>query len=351
METHLNPDVCAECPGRPACDTPEWPSRSTEALSALEFIVKRSEEAVHDGLQLERWCRERGRNLDLFPIVLPQTYDFPYRAEGFYDWLDINGKRVSVMGCRQEVDLGPLRSDLAPALLRQFVLCEFMNRANWVKPDGSLGGFAVRKCFCKTVDGTAARYERSQREGSIDWRRLGTEYEWVLHTMYLHDFVMDFGSYRKRFKEALGFVAHPSFVHVLENPDEEHVLEVTIGYPVAGYAPIPNCFGFGPGKFGAAVQYYTYLLTREHEVKVHMIFAAAPRCEKVFDFGKGVPDPVYGGAALLHYLTFGLWRPDRFHNKLDSGMLAQHVRVHQSLIDGAGRVWNEWAAGATGSPA
>jgi hypothetical protein len=321
------------------------------AITALEFIVQRSEEAVHDGQQLEQWCRDRGRNLDLFPIILRQTYELPYRAEGFYDSLEVNGKKTSVMGCRQEIDLGPIDPEAAPVLVRDFVLREFMNRANWVKPDGGMGGFTIRKCFYKSADGVAGRFEISQSEGSIDWRQLGPEFDWVLQTMYLHDFVMDFGPYRKRFKESLGFVAHPSFVHVVENPDGEHVLEVTIGYPVAGYAPIPNCFGFGPGKFGVAVQYYTFLLTRQSEVKVHMIFAAAPRCEKVFDFGEHIPDPVYGGATLLHYLTFGLWQPDRFHDKIDAGMLAQHCRVHQSLIDGVGRVWKNWVAGAAQAPA
>ena len=162
--------------------------------------------------------------------------------------------------------------------------------------------------------------------------------------MYIHDFVVDIGPYEKHLQESLGFVAHPSFVHVVENPDSENLLDVTIGYPVAGYAPIPNLFGFGPGKFTIAVQYFTFLLTRHNEVKVHMVFAAAPRCAKVIDFGKNIPDPFYGGAALVNYLSFGVLNPAGFHDTLDAGMLAQHCRVHESFIDGVGRNWKRWVA-------
>ena len=138
---------------------------------------------------------------------------------------------------------------------------------------------------------------------------------------------------------------HPDFVHIVENPSPGVKLEVAVGYPFVAFAPIPNNFGFGPGKFGAAVKLYSFRLTETNEIKVLMDFAAAPRCKKVFDFGKRVPDPIYGGARLLSRLTLGRWNLEAFHDKVDGGMVAQHARVHQALMDGVSKIWYEWVAG------
>jgi hypothetical protein len=153
---------------------------------------------------------------------------------------------------------------------------------------------------------------------------------------------MDFGPIRKRLREAACVAVHPSFVHIQENPSPEYAFEVSIGYPFVAHAPIPNYFGFGPGKFGVAVKLFSFLLTASKELRVRMVFAAAPRCQKVFDFGKRWPDPVYGGADLARRLTLGLWNPERLHDRLDAQMLAQHCRVHQALMDGVEKVWSGW---------
>ena len=174
---------------------------------------------------------------------------------------------------------------------------------------------------------------------------MGSRYRWVLLTVQIHDFVMDFGPFRKRFKEAACVAPNSSFVEVKDDPSPDCELEITVGYPVVEFTPIPNVFGFGPGKFGAAIKLYTFMLMRSGDVRTRMGFMAAPRCEKVFDFGKSIPDPVYGGAALISAVTFGLWKTDAFHRKLDSGMLAQHSRVHQSLMDGVDKVWSGWYRG------
>jgi hypothetical protein len=47
----------------------------------------------------------------------------------------------------------------------------------------------------------------------------------------------------------------------------------------------------------------------------------------------------------LERLTLGWWNPEAFHDKVDVGMVAQHARVHQALMDGVSRIWNEWVAG------
>jgi hypothetical protein len=139
---------------------------------------------------------------------------------------------------------------------------------------------------------------------------------------------------------------HRDFVHVNRNPAPGYKLEVSVGYPFVEYAPIPNPFGFGPGKFTNAVKLYSFFLTDTNKVEVRMDFAAAPRCQKVFDVSKSIPDPLYGGAWLLERVTLGGWKAQPFHDKLDRGMVAQHARVHQALIDGVARIWKSKVAAA-----
>jgi hypothetical protein len=150
------------------------------------------------------------------------------------------------------------------------------------------------------------------------------------------------GPWKKRVPEAAYVVPHPDFMQSLENPTKDCLLEVTVGYPFADVAPHPNIFGFGPGKFGAAVKLFSFILTPQNEIRVRMFFAAAPRARKVLDFGKNFPDPIYGGAKLLHYLSLGLLKPRLIHDRMDTQMLAVHCQVHQSLMDGVEKVWSAW---------
>jgi len=49
---------------------------------------------------------------------------------------------------------------------------------------------------------------------------------------------------------------------------------------------------------------------------------------------------------VLQALTLGMWKAQPFHDKLDLGMVTQHARVHQALMDGSAKTWNDWVGGA-----
>jgi len=326
------------------------------------LLIAKTEEAIRDGSQLARWWREQERDLPLFPLDLKKSYRLPNKAEGFFGALPINGVSRSVMGCRQTVELGRLPGANAPARLREFVLGEFQKRAHWTYDDGALGGFTFEKLLFKTMAGNygqfpaeqqdakrhidgvspSARSADSPTQGPIDWRDLGRRYAWVLLLVHIHDFVVNMGPFQKRIPEAAYVVPHPDFVRVLENPSPEYAVEVSVGYPFVDVAPHPNLFGFGPGKFGAAIKLFSFFLTPKQDVRVRMVFAAAPRAQKVLDFGKHVPDPVYGGAEALRYLTLGLVKPAAIHDRMDAQMLTLHCQVHQTLMDGLEKVWTAW---------
>jgi len=322
-----------------------------ESFSELEkFLVLKTEEAIHDGLQLEAWMRHPGDQrreiaLNLHPIY--RAPKLPNRPYGYFGSATLNGKPTSVMGARQENDFGkiPGNGDAA-ALLLDFVFGQFLQRAHWTYPDNWQGGFEIEQSLYRKTGGGYGKFENAECNDVVDWRRLGREFDWVLLTVRIHDFVMKFGPVWKHMKEAACVAPHAGFVHVVEKPKPGYELEVSVGYPFVEYAPIPNCYGFGPGKFGLACKTYTFLLTSERKVEVIMDFAAAPRCWRVFDFGK-FPDPVYGGAKLLSRLTLGAYDPSGFHDKVDTAMVTQHCRVHQALMEGVATVWNKWVAGGT----
>ncbi len=54
------------------------------------------------------------------------------------------------------------------------------------------------------------------------------------------------GPLKQYLNEAACVLPMPEFVHVVENPSPEYILEVSIGYPFIDYAPVPNFFGYGP---------------------------------------------------------------------------------------------------------
>jgi hypothetical protein len=306
------------------------------------LLIEKSEQAIQEGRQLERWYREQEPGLRFFPLNLKNSYRLPNRAEGFFSGLSISGASRSVMGCRQEVQFGRFPGEATAARLEEFVLQEFQSRAHWSCPDGALGGFTFEKTLYRDPSGDYQRFAGEAQSGPVDWSLLGRRYGWVLLTVHIHDFFVHMGPWKKRLREAAYVVPHPDFVHLKRNPSRDCVLEASIGYPFVDVAPHTNMFGFGPGKFGAAVKLFSFFLSPANDLRARMVFAAAPRARKVLDFGRRLPDPVYGGAELLRYLSLGLVQPQAIHDRMDTQMLVVHCQVHQTLMDGVEKVWRDW---------
>ncbi len=331
---------------------------ASSSLTAHErFLVGKCRDAVRDGIALEQWCRQRraeasgrqraggggrpGADREDFALDLGGKFVLPNRASGYFGSITLNGTDTSVMGCRQRIEFARVDRRLdARKDLEEFVLGEFLDRAHWTNVDGTPGGFGVERSLYETMDGRHGRFESDDRAGAIRWQELGRTFRWVLLTIKLHDFVVHVGPMTRRMDEAVCVIPLPEFVRVVENPSPEVAFEVSIGYPFIDYAPIPNFFGFGPGKFGIAVKLFSFYLTHDNRIRAVVEFAAAPRAKKVFDF-YGV-DPVYGGADVVKLLSLGLVDPRPLHDMMDTRMLVQHCHVHQKLMDGASRVWKQW---------
>ncbi len=314
-----------------------------EDFSEFErFLVEKTEIALVDGLQLERWSRDPSRKVEFHELTLNRPYNLVNKAYGYFGDVTISGTRLTALGARQEVEFGKITGQNPEQQLKDYVLGHFMNTANWVYPDGLPGGFTFKQMLQCTADGKYGRYPDDQLTRVQDWKVMGPKYRWSLFTCFLHDFMVKFGPVRKVLKEAVAVVQHPDFIHVVENPKPGYKLEVAIGYPFIDYAPIPNFFGFGPGKFNWAIKTFMFLLRDNNEVRCDMDFVAGSRPKKVFDFGKMIPDPFYGTAAALGMLSLGLYKPQGFHNFMDLQMSTQHSRVHQALMEGSSKAFAKW---------
>jgi hypothetical protein len=116
-----------------------------------------------------------------------------------------------------------------------------------------------------------------------------------------------------------------------------------------GYAFLPrevesNFFGFGPGKFGAAIKQWRFLLFLNGDVEVQIAFLVAPRSERVLDFGGF--DPVYASITLADALSLGAFGLRASgHAALDRVFLEHHGTVHADIVLGMADVWEaqRWA--------
>jgi hypothetical protein len=305
-------------------------------------LVEKTETALVDGLSLERWTRDPNRKVEFHLLSLNRKYDLPNKAYGYFADVEIGGKTLTALGARQEVEFGKITGPNAEQRLKNYVLRHFLNSSNWVYEDGDPGGFTFKQMLYCTHDGRYGRYPDDQLSNVQDWNLIGPKYRWSLFTCYLHDFVVMLGPVKKVLKEAVAVVQHPDFIHIVENPKPGYKLEVAIGYPFIDYAPIPNYFGFGPGKFDWAVKTFSFLLRDNNEVRCDMDFVAGSRPKKVFDFGEFIPDPFYGTAGALQLMTLGLYNARGFHDFMDLQMSAQHSRVHQALMEGSAKVFAAW---------
>jgi len=309
------------------------------------FLIEKTEIALVDGLALERWTRDPNRKVEFHLLNLDRPYDLPNKAYGYFGDVTIQGKRLTALGARQEVEFGKITTANPEETLKEYVLSVFLNNASWTYPDGDPGGFTIKQMLNCSIDGAYGRYPIDQLEKVRDWNEIGTKYRWSLFTCFLHDFVVRLGPLKKRLKEAVAVVQHPDFVHIVENPRPGYKLEVAIGYPFIDFAPIPNFFGFGPGKFNWAVKTFQFFLRDNNEVLCEMDFVAGARPKKVFDFGETVPCPFYGTSDVLETVTVGLYKSQPFRNWMDLQMSTQHSRVHQALMEGTAKHFAMWQQG------
>ena len=306
-----------------------------------KLLATKAADCIPGGIALCDWLRGHVYGEPGFPIA-GWSGKLSNKVSGYFDEFVFRGKTQTIMVCRQDIQMRPLNRPDAALVLRDFVNTVMMNTGHWTNPEGTPGGFGEDLYFGHR-DGVTSRIPEDQRLGRFDWRSVGRDYDWVMLNVRVYDFAIPLGPIAKRVDSAVCVVPHPHFMYTTENPSPGIRLEMQVGYSYADYAPFPNFLGYGPGKLGDAVKLYQFILYDDGKLECRLVFASSPRCRKVLDFGRWMPDPVYDIADLISKLSLGIVSSKPVHNMLDTQMIELHGVVHQKYIDGVDGKLQEYA--------
>src|SRR4051812_47121407 len=116
-------------------------SRNKE-LSAFDIsLVQKTEDALRDGLQLERWTRDPNRKIEEHPLSLNRQYNLKNKAFGYLANPVISGQSLPALGARQEVEFGRITVPNPEQCLKDYVFKHFLETSHWTYDDGDQGGF------------------------------------------------------------------------------------------------------------------------------------------------------------------------------------------------------------------
>lgn len=318
---------------------------ATPLTAQDRILIEKSEQALRQGGQLLAWWREVSAHgsLKIFPLMPNENPDII--MEGFFDHVTIDGKLTSAMGVLQMIRF-KLAIPTGPAsTLEDFIHKQLLSAAHWQNPDSLPGGFGYSVLLNKAeVTGEYGRFPVPSDTKSVDLGQIGKQYEWIMLQVDLNDFVRSFPPLRRFVKQLAGIIREAAYLVVNRDfmcdlfpgiPGKP--MQTDLGYAFVPATVYPNFFGFGPGRFGAAVKLFRFGILEGRIFEVDMAFLLAPRSDKVFYFWGF--DPVYSAVNLVNALTLGKRNiKQRAHDKLDAVMLRQHGQVHENFILGLSRV-------------
>lgn len=322
--------------------------KADSAAGRLPGFARDAEEALKAGRQIVSWWKDKSllNELKLFP--LKPAYPPYFQMDGFFDSIMLIGqmKPTSIMGCLQTHRFKRRRppAENAAAHLETFIDQHFMARSYRTRPDGSPGGFRYRPICYKEKDGRLV--EPSDRESlGTDLVRLRNDREWAVLRVDILDFLRvnptlaPYDNTLSRFiRQSAYIVVHEDLALETTKAPREVIAERRFGYAFLPREVEPNFFGFGPGKFGAAIKQWRFFLYLNGDVEVQVAFLVAPRSEKVLDLGGF--DPVYASITLADAASLGVFGLRASgHASLDHVFLEHHGTVHADIVMGMADVW------------
>src|SRR5215475_14172152 len=83
------------------------------SLSAHDrFLIKATEDALRDGIQLERWARDPGREISKFPLLLSRPFNKPFKlkneAFGYFGNVSVSGNTLPAVGLLQTIQFSKI---------------------------------------------------------------------------------------------------------------------------------------------------------------------------------------------------------------------------------------------------
>lgn len=321
---------------------------TVSAGDRLAGFAEDAETALKAGRQIVSWWRDKSLldELKLFSLKPGPTPRF--EMNGFFDSLLFIGqmKPTPIMGCLQthRFSRRPARAEGTTAHLESFIDEHFLARTYHVRPDGSPGGFRYRPICYKEKDGRLVEPADPESLG-MNLASLREDREWGVLRVDILDFVRANPALAPYDPTLSRFIRQSAYVVIHEDLALETtpapkgvVAERRFGYAFLPRSVEPNLFGFGPGKFGAAIKQWRFLMFVNGDVEVRVAFLVAPRSERVLDFGGF--DPVYAGVKAANLFSFGAFGLDqRAHEALDRVFLEHHGDVHAGIVTGLADVW------------
>ena len=99
-------------------------------FSAFEqFLVRKTELALVEGLELEQWTRDPNRKIDRHLLNLNRQYNLQNKAYGYFANVHVNGQTLTALGALQKVEFGRIQGPNPEQRLKDYVLRLFLNTA------------------------------------------------------------------------------------------------------------------------------------------------------------------------------------------------------------------------------
>ncbi len=298
---------------------------------------------------MKGWEQSRG---DFEPIPLPGLGPHQVEMSGFLGELrqPIDGES-SMMACVQTARFPIDVEQDAPVVLERDLTARYATEARGLHPNGRPAGFGYDAILACDRQGTVTRVENGTSSEALDFSRVGTDLEWSMLRVDIHDFLAvtpfapAIGVLGPRMPVAAYVVVHEDFGARLTGSASDALAECRFGY---AFLPCPcesSPLGFGPGRFGAAFKQFRFSLLRSGELEIELCFVISPRSQRLSNLRRF--DPVYGGLRALDVLTAGaLDLNRRGRDAFDTYFLTLHGRVHHELLVRMTSLWTRpWVPG------
>lgn len=267
--------------------------------------------AIRDGVVLTEWLREQAALSDGFPQSIVRRSGATLGRFAFGDVL-LNGSRTPLMASHQRLRF-PDNAESVEYV--QGFSQGALEMLGWCGAGGVPRGFS----FSAVVGGQSA-----SEPGEMPMR------------LDIHEFnyLLPLGWTWARFApQLLRQSAYVVPARELDQPIVERAarVEARASYAFLPVPPHRSVFGYGPGRFGAAVKHFAVRAPFDGGLDIEVWAAMSPRSEQVLDL-LGY-DPVYGVVRFLDRLSGRRWRLlEWVRDEVERMMLAQHMRVHEAVL-------------------